>query len=122
MVIMQGDICWVDFGEPTGSEVGGNRPAVVIQNGEINQSLIRTVLVCPLTTNLRRATAKGNVLLDEDEAGLEQRSVVNVSQTIGIDKTELGEYVGTLLKSRVREIVMGINIIITPSDMSSEVI
>ena len=84
--------------------------------------LIRTVLVCPLTTNLRRATAKGNVLLDENEADLDEQSVVNVSQTIGIDKTELGEYIGTLSKSRVREIVRGINIIITPSDILSELV
>ncbi len=69
-MIRQGDIYWVDLEEPSGSEPGYRHPHVVLQNNVFNQSRIRTVIVCPLTTNLKRADAPGNVLLDEGEGGL----------------------------------------------------
>jgi mRNA interferase MazF len=63
-MIQQGDIYWLDLGQPIGSEPGYVRPYVVIQNNLLNRSQIRTVIVCALTTNLRRARAAGNVLLE----------------------------------------------------------
>lgn len=79
MVICQEDIYWIDLGQPIGSEPGYLRPYVVIQNDVLNSSQIRTVIVCALTTNLRRARAIGNVLLEAGEADLAEQSVVNVS-------------------------------------------
>lgn len=51
-----------------------------MQNDAFNESAINTVVVCALTTNLRRARIPGNVLLDEGEADLPEQSVVVVSQ------------------------------------------
>ena len=48
MVIKQGDIYWIDLGEPIGSEPAYIRPYVVIQNDLLNSSQIRTVIVCVL--------------------------------------------------------------------------
>lgn len=61
-MIRRGDLRWYDFGVPRGAEVG-YRPPVVVQNDAANRSRMRTTLVCPLTTNLRRAAARGNVRL-----------------------------------------------------------
>lgn len=58
MTIFQGEIYWIDLGEPQGSEPAYLRPCVVVQNDALNQSQIGTVIVCPLTTNLRRAKAE----------------------------------------------------------------
>ena len=69
MVINQGDIFWITLGEPAGSSPGYRHPHVVIQNNLFNQSRINTAVVCTLTTNLKRAAAPGNVLLDSDEGG-----------------------------------------------------
>ncbi|MDO8673685.1 MAG: type II toxin-antitoxin system PemK/MazF family toxin, partial [Dehalococcoidia bacterium] len=55
MVIDQGDIYWIDLEEPLGSEPGYRHPHVVIQNNAFNRSRINTVVVCPLTSNLKRA-------------------------------------------------------------------
>ncbi len=85
MVINQGDIYWVDLGEPSGSEPGYKHPHVVIQNNLFNRSQIRTVVVLALTSNLKRAVAPGNVLLDKGEANLSKPSVVNVSQVFTVD-------------------------------------
>lgn len=78
-MINQGDIFWIDLSEPLGSEPGYCRPHVVIQNNQVNHSRINTVVVCALTSNLRRANAPGNVLLGPEEADLPEQSVVNRS-------------------------------------------
>ncbi|MBI2859327.1 MAG: type II toxin-antitoxin system PemK/MazF family toxin, partial [Chloroflexi bacterium] len=68
MVIDQGDVFWVDLGEPTGSGPAYRHPHVVVQNNVFNKSGIQTVVVCSLTSNLRRAASPGNVLLEKGEA------------------------------------------------------
>lgn len=107
MVINQGDVFWIDLGEPLGSEPGYRHPHVVIQNNVFNRSRINTVVVCALTVNLKRAAAPGNVLLELGEANLPKPSVVNVSQIFTVDKIQLGEKIGTLSAKRVREILKG---------------
>jgi mRNA interferase MazF len=116
MVINQGDIYWVELDEPKGSEPGYRHPHVVVQNNLFNRSLIRTVLVCPLTSNLKRADAPGNVLLEKREANLPKQSVVNVSQVFTVDKTQLDEYIGTLTAGRIREILNGIKLVLEPRE------
>jgi len=116
MVISQGDIFWVDLDEPRGSGPGYRHPHVVIQNNVFNRSRIRTVVVCPLTSRLKRAAAPGNVLLDKREANLPKPSVVNISQVFTVGKTQLAEYIGTLSSRRVREILNGISLVIEPRE------
>jgi mRNA interferase MazF len=116
MVVNQGDIYWIELEEPRGSEPGYRHPHVVVQNNLFNRSQIRTVLVCPLTSNLRRANAPGNVLLDKKEANLPKPSVVNVSQVFTVDKMQLSDYIGTLSSRRVRQILEGIKLVIEPRE------
>jgi len=117
MVINQGDIFWIDLDEPVGSAPGYRHPHVVIQNNVFNSSRINTAVVCALTSNLARAKAPGNVLLDADEAGLPKQSVVVVSQILTVDKSELTEHIGTLSKKRVRQILDGIKLLTEPRDV-----
>ena len=116
MVINQGDIYWIELEEPEGSEPGYKHPHVIVQNNLFNRSQIRTVLVCPLTTNLKRASAPGNVLLDKKESNLTKQSVVNVSQVFTVDKTQLDEYVGTLSVKRIAEILSGLKLVLEPRE------
>lgn len=117
MVINQGDIFWVELDEPEGSEPGYRHPHVIVQNNLFNRSQIKTVVVCPLTSNLKRAQAPGNVLLEQAEANLPKQSVVNVSRIFTVDRTQLDEYIGTLPPKRVREILDGINLVLQPRDV-----
>ena len=111
-MINQGDIYWIELDEPEGSEPGYKHPHVIVQNNLFNRSQIKTVLVCPLTTNLKRASAPGNVLLDKKESNLSKQSVVNVSQVFTVDKAQLDEYVGTLSSRRITEILNGIKLVL----------
>lgn len=115
--IRQGEIYWINVGMPAGSGPAYRHPHVVIQNDLFNRSRIGTVIVCALTSNLRRARAPGNVLLDQGEADLSRPSVVNVSEVITVDKTRLDEYIGTLSRRRVRQILEGLRLLTEPVDM-----
>ena len=111
MVINQGDIYWIELEEPKGAEPGYSHPHVVIQNNVFNASKINTVIVCVLTSNLKRAQAPGNVLLEKGEGNLPKQSVVMVSQIFTVDKSQLGECIGTLSEQRVRQILEGLYLI-----------
>ena len=118
MTIKQGDIFWVDLGIPKGSEPGYRHPHVVIQNNVFNASKINTVVVCALTSNLKRAKAPGNVLLKKGEGNLKKDSVANISQIITADKSDLVERIGSLSSSRVKEIIEGVKLLIEPRELS----
>ncbi|WP_202222310.1 type II toxin-antitoxin system PemK/MazF family toxin [Okeania sp. KiyG1] len=67
----------------------------MIQNDGFNRSLIQTVIVVVITSNLELAEAPGNVLLPKKATELPRDSVANVSQVITIDKLFLEERVGS---------------------------
>lgn len=116
-MIRQGDVYWIDLGAPSGSGPGHLHPHVVVQNDLFNRSRLSTVVVCTLTSNLKRSDSPGNVLLDEGEAGLPKRSVVNVTQLVTVDVSDLTEKIGTLSPIRVREILAGIDLLLEPRDV-----
>jgi mRNA interferase MazF len=114
--VRQGDLFWLDLGLSEGSGPAFRRPHVVIQNNVFNRSAIQTIVVCALTSNLRRAEAPGNVLLDEGEGDLPRQSVVNVSQVLTVDKQDLTDRIGTLSRARVREILDGLRLLTEPRE------
>jgi len=101
LVINRGDIYWVEI------EATIPHPYVVIQEDVLNHSRIETVVVCALTSNLKRAALPGNVLLDAGEADLAKQSVVEVSKVSAANKTQLGEYIGSLSEARIDQILAG---------------
>jgi mRNA interferase MazF len=117
MVIQQGDIFWIELDEPSGSAPGYTHPHVVVQNNVFNRSRINTVVVCALSSNIKRAAAPGNVLLEMGEANLPKQGVVIVSQLFTIDKSDLGDLIGTLSGNRVRQILDGIVLILEPREV-----
>jgi len=121
MVINQGDIFWVDLDEPSGAEPGYRHPHVVIQNNLFNQSRINTVVVCALTSNLKRAKAPGNVLLNKGEANLPKKSLVNVSQIFTVNKGDLSEKIGALTRERFNQVHEGIKLLTEPREIEGDV-
>lgn len=111
-MIRRGDLYWFDFGRPRGSAPGYRRPVVVVQNDIANMSAIRTTMVCILTTNLRLARARGNVMLGEGEGNLPQQSVVNVSQVATVSKSELTDetFIGCLGEDPMAQVIAGIRL------------
>ncbi len=104
--IHRGDLFWIAPDESRGVEY--SHPWVVVQDDVFNHSRIATVIVCALSTNLHKATEPGNVLLDEGEGDLPKQSVVVVSQIASVDKSRLGDRIGSLSRERVDQIVDGL--------------
>lgn len=116
-MISQGDVYWVDLGKPSGSVPGFRHPHVIIQNNVFNLSRINTVVVCALTSNLKRANAPGNVLLPKGEANLPKASVVNISQMITVDRSDLIKKIGSLSSSRTGQVIDGIRLLLEPKEV-----
>jgi mRNA interferase MazF len=102
MEVKKGAIFWISPNKENKITSDYTHPHVIIQDDTLN-----TVVVCALTTNLKQAKAPGNVLLDEGESNLPKQSVVVVSQVSTVDKTQLGEYVGTLTEQRIHQVLAG---------------
>ncbi len=117
MNIRQGDIFWVDLGDPAGSAPGYRHPYVVVQNNVFNESRLNTVVLCVLTSNLKRAKAPGNVLLSKGEGSLPKESVVNITQLITVDKSDLVEKIGSLSRARIDEVLAGVKLLLEPMDL-----
>ena len=117
-MVNQGDIFWIDSGQPSGSEPGYIHPFVVVQNNVFNKSRIGTVIVCAVTSNLKRAGSPGNVLLFPGETDLLEQSVINISQIYTVDKKDLSRKIGALSPERLQEILDGIDLILKPGDIS----
>jgi mRNA interferase MazF len=90
---------------------------VVIQNNIFNRSKINTVIVCALTSNLKRAQSPGNVTLKKGEGNLRKDSVVNITQVITVNKVDLIEKIGTLSTARIKQIIDGLKLSIEPKDL-----
>lgn len=109
----QGDVVWVDFGEAAGSEAAFRRPAVVIQNDRFNESRLRTVIVCPITSNLARRFP-GHVALEAGESGLTRPSLVEPWLVEAVDRTSIGEKLGELRPRRLADVLSGLALYIEP--------
>lgn len=112
MVVGQGDVFWASLADPTGSGPGFRRPVVVVQGDAFNASRLATVVVVPLTSNLRWAAAPGNVLLPTGRSGLPKDSVANVSQIVAVDRSVLSDRVSHLAEADLALVLAGIDLVL----------
>ncbi|MDQ5908443.1 MAG: mRNA interferase MazF [Pseudomonadota bacterium] len=110
--MMRGEVWWASLPDPVGSGPGYRRPVLVIQSKPFNESLIATVVVAVITTNLALGEAPGNVRLSKSESGLPKPSVVNASQIITIDKSLLTEKVKSLPGTVIQRVDEGLRLVL----------
>ena len=112
VTVSQGEVWWADLGEPRGSKPGFRRPVLVIQGDSLNRSRIATAVCVALTSNVKWASAPGNVLLSESATGLPKESVANVSQIVTLDESELTVRVGKLPKAKLELVLSGVDVVL----------
>jgi mRNA interferase MazF len=98
---------------PRDSEPGYRRPVLIVQSDGFNRSAIRTVIAAAITSNLRLAAARGNVMLRKRESHLPKDSVINVSQLVTLSKNSLFDRVGRIPSARVREVEDGLRAVLS---------
>jgi mRNA interferase MazF len=112
VVIQRGDIWWAALDDSTGPERGFRRPVVVIQSDAFNRSGIGTIVGAAITSNLRLADAPGNVLVPKFASGLPRDSVVNVSQLVTMDRSQLASRVQRLRQPLMAAIDRGLRLVL----------
>lgn len=112
MVISQGDVSWASLPDPVGSGPGFRRPVIVVQGDALNASRLATIVVVPLTSNLRLIAAPGNVSLPAGRTGLPKDSVANVSQVSAVDRRLLEDRAGHLAQRDLQLVLAGIDLVL----------
>ena len=108
----RGEIWWASMDEPRASEPGYRRPVVIVSTNEFNRSLIQTVIVAVVTSNLRLIDAPGNFKITKKQSDLSKDSIVNVSQLITLDKAFLTESIGKLNSKNINFLNEGIRLVL----------
>jgi mRNA interferase MazF len=96
--LRRGDVWRLAMPEPTGSEPGSAHWGLVVAGDGHLASAIQTVTLAVITSQLERAKDPGNVTLAPPDSGLDRVSVVNVSQVATVDRSMLGQLMGTVPK------------------------
>lgn len=94
MKIKRGDIFYADLSPVVGSEQGGVRPVVVVQN-DVGNKYSPTVIVAAITSQINKANLPTHVSIKADKYGLPKNSVILTEQIRTIDKKRLREKVGS---------------------------
>jgi mRNA interferase MazF len=92
--ILRGDLFYASLNPVVGSEQGGVRPVLIIQN-DIGNKHSPTVIVAAITSRAMKATLPTHHILSE-RSGLEHDSIVLLEQIRTIDKRRLQDYLGAL--------------------------
>ena len=95
LCVHRGDIYFADLSPVIGSEQGGGRPVLVIQNDLANRHS-PTVIVAVFTSKLSKRDLPTHVRVHPDKSGLRKTSLVLAEQIRTIDKSRLGKYIGKL--------------------------
>ena len=95
MVVKRGDIFYADLSPVIGSEQGGVRPVLVIQN-DVGNKFSPTVIVAAVTSQINKAKLPTHVEISANDFGLAKDSVILLEQIRTVDKRRLREKIGKL--------------------------
>lgn len=93
MIVKRGDIFYADLSPVVGSEQGGVRPVLIVQN-DIGNKYSPTVIVAAITSRINKAKMPTHIEIKGDEYGLSKDSVILLEQIRTIDKKRLKERIG----------------------------
>nr|NNM91374.1 type II toxin-antitoxin system PemK/MazF family toxin [Bacilli bacterium] len=103
MNVKRGDIFYADLSPVVGSEQGGFRPVIIVQNN-IGNRFSPTVIVAAITAQIQKAKLPTHVEITAAESGLEKDSVVLLEQIRTIDKQRLTQKITHLDEERMLQI------------------
>ena len=95
MIVKRGDIYYADLSPVVGSEQGGIRPVLVIQN-DIGNKYSPTVIAAAITSQINKAKMPTHIELATKDYGLNKDSVILLEQIRTIDKRRLREKIGRI--------------------------
>ena len=103
MLVKRGELYFADLSPVVGSEQGGIRPVLVVQN-DIGNKYSPTIIAAAITSKLNKAKLPTHIELASKDYGLEKDSVILLEQIRTIDKTRLKEKIGELSDFKMNQV------------------
>jgi mRNA interferase MazF len=107
--VFRGDIFYADLGLTVGSEQGGIRPVLIIQNN-VGNKFSPTTLIAPITSQITKARLPTHIELNANEYGLSKNSIILCEQVRVIDKSRLKEKMGKIEGDFLNQIKFALNV------------
>ena len=98
--VKRGDIFYADLSPVVGSEQGGIRPVLIVQN-DVGNKHSPTVIAAAITSKINKAKMPTHIELSAQDYGLSKDSVILTEQIRTLDKKRLREKIGTLDRDRL---------------------
>ena len=108
-MIKRGEIYYADLSPVVGSEQGGIRPVLIVQN-DVGNKYSPTIIVAAITSKIDKAKLPTHIELDGTTHGLTKDSVVLLEQIRTIDKKRLKERLGALSPEAMKKVEEGLRI------------
>jgi mRNA interferase MazF len=102
-VVKRGDIYYADLSPVIGSEQGGIRPVLIIQN-DIGNKYSPTIIIAAITSQINKAKLPTHVEISSEEYGLNKDSVILLEQVRTIDKRRLKDKIGHISDLLMNEV------------------
>ena len=103
MDIKRGDIFYADLSPVVGSEQGGVRPVLIIQNN-VGNRYSPTIIAGAITSQLTKAKLPTHIEISKGQFGLPKDSVILLEQLRTLDKRRLREKLGSLDRDTIRKV------------------
>ena len=103
MMIRRGDIYYADLSPVVGSEQGGIRPVLIVQN-DVGNKFSPTVIAAAITSQRFKTSLPTHIQVDAQGCGLSKDSIVLLEQVRTIDKRRLKERMGNLDESDMNRV------------------
>lgn len=102
-IVKRGDIFYADLSPVVGSEQGGVRPVIIIQN-DIGNKYSPTIIIAAITSQINKAKLPTHVEISSEEYGLNKDSVVLLEQIRTLDKKRLKEKIGHMTDNDMEKV------------------
>lgn len=99
----RGDLYYADLSPVVGSEQGGVRPVLIIQN-DVGNKYSPTVIIAAITSQINKAKLPTHIELSAEHYGLQKDSVVLLEQVRTLDKRRLKEKIGVIDNAKMKSI------------------
>lgn len=109
LIVKKGDLFFADLSPVVGSEQGGIRPVLVVQN-DVGNKYSPTIIVAAVTSQTGKAKLPTHVQLSATQGGLSKDSVVLLEQLRTIDKQRLKERIGALNENQIPDVEKALSV------------
>ena len=117
---LRGDIYYADMEPHIGSEQGGTRPVVVLQN-DVGNRYAPTLIVATVTSRTEKKRYQPTHVLIAHNTAFEKPSVVQLEQIFTIDKSRIQRFLGRLTQDEMQEIEKGVVSSLDLNELFSEI-